>query len=528
MRTHAVTARRGVSVFGRSADESARDRQHVPMGRTADEIDDATPLAGSRIDLGARIGWLLRTWRVGSGVTLRGLRERLTEAGAAYSAATLSRFEVSGTRSSVAIAAYERALGLPYGRLRAPVDVVCRTFAYAPPDLAPVLPEPSLAAFSAACDAVGESPTGHDWLRFAEHHALGGFGLPLGEVEGHITRLASELGRSTGLGYQLRYEALAKLRCSAYADVVYDVVRAAVAEPGVQRLADLLSAVSEQPTPELLAWCGTLLCDDSPVVGRAACLAIQNIRSVIGSVGTEGWLRLAPVYAEACNAFADDPARGPLLSSTLAACAPPFRTAVRERLTVSLPEPRRASRWSRDRLNEHFALAMEIAATAAAGRTGEQMLARLVFELLYDFRATHSVTSAFLVAASVFATDVQKLLSGAALSGPDEVTRHGAAYAFANLMLRPDDLDLAQWLASEDPVILGAGLHIAGFAGHALPMTDLCRLARDGGDTARDALFAAGMAGHPELPALSVDPSLPAEVRAGAAWWLRSGARVID
>ncbi len=497
------------------------------VARHSDEIDDPSPLAGARIDVPARIGWLLRTNRVAAGVPLREFAARAGSGdGSHLSPATLSRVETTGRRSGVVVAAYEQALGLPYGHLRAPLDVLCRTFSYAPADAEPFVPEPTLAAFSAACDAVAGEPDGHDWLRFAEYHALSPFGLPETGVRPFVDRLASEVGRATGTAYQLRYEALAKLRCSPYADVVAAAVRRAVDVPGMQRPADLLSAVTERPGPELARWCGELLSDPSWQVARAGCLGIQNMRSVGGLRRTD-WYPLVPVFADACDAAAGDPLRAPILSATLACCPPEFRTSVQERLRHPLVAPRRAAAWTRTRRNRHFTHAATLAAGISRASAGETMLARLLFEVLYDFRATHVVTSSFLLAASPFADAVREQLCATALDGPDETTRHGAALAFANLMVPFERADPAPWLAAEDPVVRGAGLTVCGFAGAPLPPALLRTYVVADDELARDALFAAGMSGQPELDEIAADPALPAAVRAGARWWRAEGGRIV-
>ncbi|GAA3529746.1 helix-turn-helix domain-containing protein [Nocardioides daeguensis] len=497
------------------------------MARHTDEIDDPTPLAGARIDVAARIGWLLRASRVAAGVPLRELAAR-AGAGSHLSPATLSRVETTGRRGGAVVAAYERALGLPPGHLRVPVDVLCRTFSYAPADTDPYLPEPTLAGFTAAVDAVASpSPSAQDWLRFAEYHVLSPFGMPAHTIRPLLARLADEVGRAAGLAYQLRYEALSKLRCSAYADVVDEVVRAAVTEPGMQRPADLLSAVTENPTPDLVGWCGELLGHESWVVARAACLGIQNMRSV-GGLRRSDWLPLVPVFADACDAAAGDPLRQPILSATLACCPAEFRTAVRDRLSGTLVAPRRAAAWTRTRRNRHFAHAAGLAARITGTSAGETMLARLLFEVLYDFRATHVVTSSFLLVASPFADGVREQMVRSALDGPDETTRHGAAFAFANLMIPFDSADPAPWLASADPVLRGAGLAICGFAGRPLAPDLLRELVAHDDQVGHDAMFAAGMAQQPELAELATAPHLPPAVRAGAAWWRAAGGRIVD
>ncbi|MBM7516744.1 helix-turn-helix domain-containing protein [Nocardioides nitrophenolicus] len=497
------------------------------MARHTEEIDDPTPLAGARIDVAARIGWLLRTSRVSAGVPLR---EFAARSGGGLSAATLSRVETTGRRSGSVVDAYERALGLPHGHLRAPVDVLCRTFAYAPADADPYVPDPSLTGFTAAVDAVqSPDPSAQDWLRFAEYHVLTPFGMPAHTIRPLVVRLADEVGRAAGLAYQLRYEALSKLRCSPYADVVGAAIRDAVEQPGMQRPADLLSAITELPTTDLVAWCGELLSHESWHIARAGCLGIQNMRSV-GGLRRADWQPLVPVYAAACDAAAGDPLRQPILSATLAGCPPEFRTAVRDRLTEELVEPRRAAAWTRTRRNHHYTYAAALAAEIAErtdAQAGEAMLARLLFEVLYDFRATHVTTSSFLLVASPFADHVRELICRSALAGPDEITRHGAAFAFANLMIPFDTADPAPWLASEDQVLRGAGLSICGFAGVPLERELLCTLVRREDQVGYEAMFAAGMSQQPELAQLAADRTLPDGVRAAAAWWRTAGGRII-
>ncbi|MCR1784848.1 hypothetical protein KVF89_20060 [Nocardioides carbamazepini] len=497
------------------------------MARHTDEIDDPTPLAGARIDVAARIGWLLRISRVMAGVPLRELAGRAGN-GTRLSAATLSRVETAGRRSGVVVAAYEEALGLPHGQLRAPIDVLCRTFSYAPVDTEPYAPEPTLVGFTSAVDAVGSGrPSAHDWLRFAEYHVRTPFGMDTHTIRPLLARLVDEVGRSAGLGYQLRYEALSKLRCSPYAALVAEVVREAVEQPGMRRPADLLSAVTEYPTSDLVAWCGELLTHESWVIARAACLGIQNMRSV-GGLRRADWLPLVPVFAAACDAAVGDTLRQPILSSTLACCPPEFRAAVRASLTEELVEPRRAAAWTRTRRNRHFTYAATLAAEIADTRAGEAMLARLLFEVLYDFRATHVTTSSFLLVASPFADDVRELICRSALDGPDETTRHGAAFAFANLMIPFDTADPGPWLASDDQVLRGAGLSICGFAGVALDSDLLRELAARDDQIGYEAMFAAGMSQQPELAELASAKHLPVTVRQAAAWWRAAGGRIVS
>ena len=173
-------------------------------------------------------------------------------------------------------------------------------------------------------------------------------------------------------------------------------------------------------------------------------------------------------------------------------------------------------------------MASDYAARIADGRAGQAMLGRLVFELLYDFRATHAVTSAFLLNASPFSADLQPVLVEAAWEGPDEVTRHGAAAAFSTLMLpwRSDAASVEAWLAADDPVLRSTGFVLAAQSGVRLPADTISRGLAEGGAVGRNALFAAGMSADPMLDDVAADPEQPGEVRAAARWWQRTGARV--
>lgn len=521
------------------------------MPRPPLEIDDPTPLDGSRIDLAARIGWLLRTWRVEEGVGLRALAEALAHTDVATSSTALSRAEVAGLRSSRTIDGYERALGLPYGALRAPVDVLCRTYAYRPADLDRMVPAGDLAAFTEACARVeAPRPTGADWLRFAEFHAEGRYGLPAHLARPLIVRLARELGRSLGTGYQLRYEALARLRCSRYGAVVLDAVTTLLLEPGAQRLGDLMSAVCERPTPGLLAWCAELMDHPSDLVARAACLGVQNLRFV-GGTGEDEWAAIVPSVVAAIEAATgprsaagagvgvgvgvggDDPARAILLASTIATSPPALRNELPPGLRDRLPPTPRPQHWTRNRLNVHYSAATELAARVSRGRHGEPMLGRLLFELLFDFRASHAVTSAFLLAGSAFARDVITAVATLGATTADPLTRDGVAGAFTSLMVPTDHLDLpASWEGPESGADVSAGrmlldLRIAGFAGRCPHPAVLDRCL--GEPALRTAvLFAAGMAGDPWLARVADDRDVAPHLRERAGWWSDAGGRLVD
>ena len=151
------------------------------MARPAEVVEDTTPLDGARIDVGRRIGWLLRVTRLAHGMSLGETARLVSAAGPRSSPSRLSLVETGGVRNGQVVDAYEQVLGVETGRLRAAVDVLCRTFPYAPADQAPELARPSdLATFDAAVEPVLTGGAGaSEWFTFVREHASGaGYGLP--------------------------------------------------------------------------------------------------------------------------------------------------------------------------------------------------------------------------------------------------------------------------------------------------------------------------------------------------------------
>lgn len=505
------------------------------MAPAGEALVDRTPLDGARIDIGPRIGWLLRSSRVRGGLTLRDMAAVISADGPRVSFSTLSRLEAQGIRAGGLIDAYERALELPSGQLRAPIDILCRTFDYAPPDTDPQGGPLDLDAFSAAVDAVTPDQaladhvavaTGGEWLRFARLNAApNGFGLPRGAMAALLDTLVSELVRSVApVAYATRYEALALLRCSAYAGVVEEAIQDFVSG-GPPAMMDVFSVLGERPSASALAWCGQLVRGGTPSQVRGAVLAVENMRSV-GGLPDEAWQKFVPDFLAAYDrADADQRAMLTRLFTTL---SPTVRRAIRDQLAhdlVSLPGPRE---WTRSRRNVHYSWVELVAERIAGGpRASEQpMLARLLFELLYDFRATRSATSVFLLNASPYAYDVHTLLTSAAEDALDEMTRDSARAALLALVTPPRPAHLDTWLVHGDAELARLGHILLGHAGVCIEVGHLDAGIARGGGFSRSVVYAAGMAGHPHLRAVRDDRTVSDELRQHAGWFLRNGARV--
>lgn len=495
------------------------------VARPTRDIEDQSALNSARVDLGSRIGWMLRTWRMHRDLDLRALAEL---AGGAAAFSTLSRWEAAGVRRSAMIDGYERAMSLGYGALRAPIDTMCRTFVYAPEDGAPLPLRDSVSDFDAICAQVDDNPTGADWLRFAEAHASGPFGMPPRDLRPRVRRLAVEMSNSVGAGYRLRYEALARLRCSRYGDVVVAVAVELIEIPGVQRAADLVSAACEQGSPELLTWCGRLLIHDSDIVARAAAAGIQNICAV-GGVDGNHWAWLVPLLVAAVHDLDVHPGRAGTLAATISVTPRPVRAAVEAAARGRMPTPARSTDWSPGRRNQDYARAMDLAhsLTSAVGPSaGSGLLARLVFEVVFDVRAAHAVTSAFLLAASPYGDEVTRQAVAMSRNHNGQRLALVADHALASMMPNTDFLDPIGVHGSPERIRLA--LRVEALAGRRpdVPATGLRELIRD--RSMRGAtLFALGMSADPLVAELAADSADP-EVQRACRWWLDAGPRVSE
>ena len=252
-------------------------------------LEDETLPNGQRIDVGRRVGWLLRTARFlsPSAPRLQDIADRLGS-----SVALVHRAEMGTVRSGRICGAYEEVLGLAPGAIRGPVGALARTFPYGPADRDPGPPVTSVIEMSALTDRVGQAaPHAGDWLAWAQALSQSGaIGLPVAVAAQLISKLVGEMDRAVGSGYPTRYEALALMRCGPYGEVMLDVARARVEDPHVQVVADLMSAVGELATPGAIEWCLELLHDPRDRVVTAAAFALENMAEI--SLDPDFWVPL--------------------------------------------------------------------------------------------------------------------------------------------------------------------------------------------------------------------------------------------
>lgn len=502
------------------------DNRRVP--RVSEPLDDTTSLDASRIDIGARIGWLLRVSRSAGGYSLRQMAAALEEHGVSVSAATLSRIESDGLRSVVALDGYATVLGLADGALRVPVDLLCRSFSYGPSTRVPAA-EPTLERFSRACRAVEvDHPTGGDWLEFIRQHGDDTpFGLPEHVMRAHVRRLALEQCRSVGLTRWVRYEALLWLRFSVYDDLVAEVAAEILADPDLQVGEDLMTAVAERPTRGVVRWTGELLQRPSVYQARSASYAIQSMLVTGGGLELADWESLPGAFDAAWQVAEGDPVRRQALSELHAALPPPVQrqvTAV-NRPPPPAPAPRV---WTRDRQNVHYGFAISLAheVTSARGLPDDPMLARLLFESMYDPRGVRMYCSTVLIAASPYSRDLVHVLLSRRGCGPDDHTRTAAARVAAFCHVDEELPDVGSLLSSTSPLEFQHAVRIYGDTGHLLPETAVARGLAGDEMLACHTLTALGRAGDPRLVDIASDAARPGPVRTTAAWWLRHGPRI--
>jgi hypothetical protein len=449
--------------------------------------------------------------------------DRLAAIGVRTSVSSLSRLEAGQRVSNDLVEGYETVLRLRPGRLRGPIDALLRTHGGEPIERRRPGP-PSLEEWS-VCHArvsVGE-PRGIDWLHFADMMAAPGMlGLPIDLAGPKVERLAREMSRSVQVAHLLRYEALAQLRCSQYSALVLDVIRQIVEDPGTQVLYDLMAMLAEHPTDTLLAWCGRLLTSDAQHVVRAGVIAIESMRQNGGAVD---WSLIETPLVEAYNG--GEEWRRALLSHAFRVLPPRVRSSLLPRLAHPITEVRQPMDWTPSRRNLHYNLCLDLAneVTQRLGLDPQPILARLLFEALYDFRETRRGNALNFLAALPFQEELADAMLKAS-AHEDSTTREGAVLAIAGLS-HPAYVDTARsWVRTDERELQTAGLTVLAHAADHIIPERMRELVLEPYPVGRLAMYAVGMCADPLVVELALDPDVPEHVRKAARWWLGNGSRV--
>ncbi|HET9500767.1 MAG TPA: hypothetical protein VFO98_10945 [Marmoricola sp.] len=492
-------------------------------------LEDRTPLNGDRVDIATRVAWLLRTARLSAPAT-RGLPqyamvERLRETGLAVSRNWVHRLEAGDLRSGLGAEGYEKVLGLAPGRLRATIDLVCRSGPVSPPDSDPGALLDDVVAISAATDAVlVDRPTGWQWFTWARQFSRPEVrGLRVQVARALIERLCSELCRSVDAAYDSRYEALAAIRSGPYGDLVVEAARAEIADPHVQSVIDLISAVAEVVDDAAREFCTELVGDARAHVALAGAHGVENLLAATGAGGPE-WARLGAAVAAAFDRAEPD-------SDLAAGLAHALRLLAARRVplpTVSRPLPPtvEADVPARGATAEQWSRCQRLAADIGAGLGlgPDPMLARLLFDLLVGRSGNSAFASSRLLSALPFAPQVVAHVLAFAEAETEPALRRRMVQRIASVAGAQAPEGVGHWL--EDADLRPAALVLLAHGG-VQPDGALLRSLLAVPDAWSRALYAAGMTGHPLLTEAAATGQ-PAHVAGAARWWLRHGTRVVD
>lgn len=497
----------------------------------------------------ARIGWLMRAWRSSLGMTLSDVSDKMRALGyPVASDSLLSDRERRGVRDGQFIDAYELALGLPAGQLRCPIDLVSQMFDWSPPDPQPTLrDEVTQADFDGAYELIsGQEPSGSDWYRFAR--MLSGtvvrtskgdvdrvqMVVPSRVVAPLAARLIGELVRSVGFAYMTRSAATTILHDGVHRSLVEKVVRDMVLDEGAQSvLINALGAVADRPTTSLIAWAAETLNHPTPWAVVGASYALGSMRTA-AAVTPEDWQVVAPQFVKAWSAAAaaGDQTRTATLNELLRNLPSEVRNVVetelglvREQASKAAPNP-----WDGP-INEHphyplCARIGEALGDKVLGYQGEYpILARLIFELVYELRSPRRSAAQHYLMCSPFIDSLEVELLNLVEYGDDDATRSGALKGLHFVQAGRVTAPVQEWFDRTQPWTNPSALVTAGNAGITLP-DEMMNLVVDDSEQSLRVVEALGMTRHPSLTTLSTEATRPSAVRAVAGWWVEHGGRV--
>ncbi|MGN6301822.1 MAG: hypothetical protein ACTHN8_12115 [Angustibacter sp.] len=500
------------------------------MARPAVAVVDTTALTAARVDVRARIGWTLRMARLATGTSGGAMVSRLADLGVRVSEPTISGVERgSAPPSTSLVRGYEQTLALAPGALRGMVAMLGRTFGE------PVASSPrqvDLDTLSRRYERVvsdtDEPVTGGDWLDLAETMTAPGALSPAGVVLPLVRRLQSELARSVGPAYLGRYEALTRFRASVYADQVQEVVAEAVTTPYAMAVVDRIVVLSEHYRPSTFDLLTGWLAHQDASVARGAAMALINYRTP-HTLKAVDWTPLVEPFVAAYNAVADDPRRHAALSSLFRNLPRPVRDRIGPRLVRPVAALDRPRDWTTGRRNRQLGECTRIAEriTQALGIPEQPMLARLLFEALFDFRPDRQFTSAMTLGLLPCHELIAEGLLQLADSTTDGGTHQGVLNLAMSLSAEASERIASAWLDSDDEEKQADALVAAAHAGVLVPSGRLSDLAFGTGVRRERAVYAAGMTGHPLLRAWAGEQSVDAWLRGSARWWIGEGTRVV-
>ncbi|MGN6610666.1 MAG: HEAT repeat domain-containing protein [Angustibacter sp.] len=498
------------------------------MARPAGAVVDTTTLTAARVDVGARIGWTLRMARLTTGTSGGAMVARLADLGVRVSEPTISGVErASVPPTNHLVRGYEQALAMAPGSLRGMVAMLSRTFGEA---VAAGPRHVELATLSERYERVASDgqATGGDWLDLAEIMTVPGVLTPVSVVLPLVHRLQSELARSVGPAYLGRYEALTRFRASVYAEQVQDAVAEAVTTPYAMAVIDRVIVLSEHYTPATFDLLTGWLSHPDPSVARGAAMALVNYRTPHALKAVD-WTPLVEPFVAAYNGVSDDARRHASLSSLFRNLPRSVRVQVGDRLVRPVAVLDRPRDWTTGRRNRQLGECTRIAEaiTEALGVPEQPMLARLLFEALFDFRPDRQFTSAMTLGLLPCHELIAEALLGLADSTTDGGTRQGVLNLAMSLSAPASERVALAWLDSDDEDKQADALVAAAHAGVHVPASRLTELATGAGPRRERAVYAAGMTDHPVLREWA-GGSADGWLSGSAHWWMSEGTRVVS
>ena len=133
---------------------------------------------------------------------------------------------------------------------------------------------------------------------------------------------------------------------------------------------------------------------------------------VRGGLGLEEWTGLLPHLERAWHRADDDPVRRTVLAQLWAALPAQLQARAREACRDESAAPPGPTVWTRSRQNRHYLLAESLAraVTVSVGHPEEPLLARLLFEAVYDPRGVRMSSATTMLAFSPSPSLVRVLL----------------------------------------------------------------------------------------------------------------------
>jgi hypothetical protein len=498
------------------------------MARTPDVLHDPTPIDAPGVDVGIRVAWLLRMSRSagthGSSVSVTDMATLLRDQGVAATPPSVSGWETGRVPPSTAVVeAYERALDLEPGGLRGAIDMMRRTFGLEPRPAHPAPPD--LHGIDRAVERVlVPGPiSGGDWLHFCDAALAVRPGLPTHVTRPLVERLVSELSRSVFTAYLTRYEGLSLLRCGQYADLVLEVLRDYVDEPGNQVVAEAMSVLAERADRSTVEVLASHLGTDDPGRLRGAVLGLENLH-VAGRLSPAHWQLVVEPFLSAYDRGADDEELWTSFSAVWHLLPQSLRTQAEPRLRRPV-RPLPAGDLRRDlRSEQEFARDLADRVCAAHGLVRQPLLARLVHEATFDHRRPRSFASAHLLMASPLRSELGAQVAATMPDQVDPALHEAAAELLVALGDRRAVPHARRWVRSGEVSLVGPGLVALAHVGEPLERPQLLHLLEQPDPVGRRALYHAGMTSHPEVARIAADRTHPLATR--AQWWQRHGGAV--